>query len=98
MATREEVSFGEAAQTVFVATEEIFREPPPVAPSPLPALVQDPLLSVEDFSVEKVDSALSGTVFPPGQATPIASSTQSPSGSHRSAPIVLYDGKRLPFS
>ena len=50
-ATREGVSFGEAAQTVLVATKEIFREHPPVAPSPPSALVQDPLLSVEDFTV-----------------------------------------------
>ena len=89
----EGVLFSEAAQKAFVATEEIFREPHPGAPSPPSALVHDPLLSVEDFVVEQADPSHSGTVSPPGQATPAGPSTQLPSGSHRSAPIVLDDGK-----
>ena len=64
-ATREEVSFGEVAQTVLVVTEEIFCEPHPVAPSPLSSLVQDPLLSVEDFTVEQAGPAPSEMDFPP---------------------------------
>ena len=94
----EGVLFSEAAQTAFLVSEEIFREPPPVAPSPPRALVQEPLLSVEDFTVEQADLVPSGTVFLPGQATPIGPSTQPPSGLHRFAPIVLDDGKQLPFS
>ena len=95
---REGVLFGEVAQKAFVATEEIFREPPPVAPSPPPALVRDPLLRIEDFVVEQGDPSPSGMVSSPGQATPTGPSTQLPSGSHRSAPIVLDDGKRVPSS
>ena len=75
---RKENLFGEAAQKAFVATEVIFREPLPVAPSPPPALVRDPLLSVEDFVVEQADPSLSGAVPSPGQATPAGPSTQLP--------------------
>ena len=89
------VLFGEAAQKAFVATEEIFREPPLVAPSPPPALVRDPLLSVEDSVVEQADPSPSGAISSPGQATSAGPSTQLPLGSHRSASIVLDDGKRL---
>ena len=81
---------------MLVATEEIFREPPPVAPSPPSALVQDPLLSVEDFAVEQADPAPSGTDPPLRQTTPAESSTQSLPGSRRFAPIVFDDGKQLP--
>ena len=97
-AIREGVLFGEVAQKAFVTTKEIFREAPPIAPSPPPAMVQDPLLSVEDFAMDQADPSPSGTVSTPGQATPAGPSTQPLSGSHRSAPIVLDDGKRLPVS
>ena len=83
---REGVSFGEAAQKAFVATEEIFHEPHPVAPSPSPALVQDPLLSADDFTVEQASLASLGINIPLRQTTPAEFSTQPPPGSRHLPP------------
>ena len=88
-----ETSFGEAARQVLSTTEEIFSEQPPIAPRPPTNLARDHLLSVEDFVVEQADPSLSGTVFSLGQATPAGPSTQLPSRSNCSAPIVIDDGK-----
>ena len=97
MTTHEGVSFAEAAQKAFVATEEIFREPPPVALSLPSALAQDPLLSVEDFTVEHASPTPLGLDVPPRQTTLAASLIQIPPGTMRSAPIVLDDGKQSFF-
>ena len=89
--TCEGVFFSESSQQVLKATEEIFHDGHPVvAPILPPTLVEDPLLSVEDFLVE-------GQVDPvrPRKTSPARPSTQTPPGSRRSVPIVFNDSKQL---
>ena len=89
--TPEGVSFGKAAQQALKATEEIFHDGhPAVAPNPPLALVEDPLLNIEDFLVEGQAEPV-----PPRQTSPARPLTQTPPGSRRSAPIVLDDYKQL---
>ena len=97
MTTHEGVSFAEAAQKAFVATEEIFREPPPVALSLPSALAQDPLLSVEDFTVEHACPAPSRLDVPTRHTMPTGSLTQISHGLMRYTHIVLDNDKQLFF-
>ena len=88
------VSFDEAREALKDA-EEIFREEGSSAtPNPPAGLVEDPLLSMEDFVEEgRVDPAPLESDALPKLTLPASAPTQAMPGSERSTPIILDDGK-----
>ena len=89
------VSFEKVTREALKDAEEVFREEDPSAtPNPSTALVEDPLLSVEDFIEEgRVDPTPSESNALLKPTSPASAPTQATPGSVRSTPIILDDGK-----
>ena len=89
------LSFEEVAREALKDAEEVFREEGPSAmPNPLAALVEDPLLSVEDFIEEgRADPTPSESDALSKLTSPASAPTQATLGSECSTPIILNNGK-----
>ena len=95
MTALEGVSFDEVAQEALKAAEEIFHEEDTSAtPIPPTALVEDPLLSVEDFLVEECANPTPSELHAlPKPASPASVPAQATPRLAYLAPIILDDGK-----
>ena len=91
----EERAFDKVAREALRAAEEVIRGAiPSDQPIPPLAMVEDPLLCIEDLlEEERVDPAISLSDKPPRHASPARTSTHTPPRSTHFAPIILNDGK-----
>ena len=92
---REGRDFEEVTREALRVAEEVIRgaihSDPPIPP---PAIVEDPLFSIEDLLEEdRADPAASLLDASPKQASPAQTLTLIPPGSTHFAPIILDDGK-----